>query len=166
MKTETKLLFIASGLLAASATVGFINNNIKRRKKKNGEIFQAGLLNIFKENLELSEEFDKKYATYVDTFLELLEIEEIPKKRRIIANRLLELEGEKENFLQNLNLLIRTTYLDFSKSKKISCPNTLLEIFKKEFDECTSQYNEVLNSTEIWFEAWQEVLEEEKEERE
>lgn len=166
MKTETKLLFIASGLLAASATVGFINNNIKRRKKKNGEIFQAGLLNIFKENLELSEEFDKKYDTYVDTFLELLEIEEIPKKRRIIANRLLELEGEKENFLQNLNLLVRTTYLDFSKEKKISCPNTLLEIFKKELDECAFQYNEAFDSTEIWFEAWQEVVEEEKEERE
>lgn len=166
MKTETKLLFIASGLLAASATVGFINNNIKRRKKKNSKIFNSGLYNILAENLELSKEFDKKYDTYVDTFLELLEIEEIPKKRRIIANRLLELEGEKEDFRENLNLLINTTYLDFSKAKKISCPNTLLEIFKKELDECTSQYNEVLNSTEIWFEAWQEVVEEEKEERE
>lgn len=166
MKTETKLLFIASGLLAASATVGFINNNIKRKKKKNSEKFHKGFLKILTEQKELLEEFDKKHATYVDTFLDLLETEEIPGRRKMIVNRLLELEEGKENFLQNLNLLVRTTYLDFSKSKKISCPNTLLEIFKKEFDGCTSQYNEVLNSTEIWFEAWQEVVEEEKEERE
>ena len=60
MKTETKLLFIASGLLAASATVGFINNNVKRKKKKNSEKFHKGFLKILTEQKELLEEFDKK----------------------------------------------------------------------------------------------------------
>ena len=162
MKTETKLLFIASGLLAAAA-VGFMKLNKKIKKKKNEEIFQEGVRKILDEQGELSNYFDKKDADYSDTFLDLLRDEEIPWRRKLINDQLAEFLEKGLNWEVKLRSLERITYLDFSKEKKISCPNTLLEIFKKELDECAFQYNEAFDSTEIWFEAWKEVFEEEEE---
>lgn len=166
MKTETKLLFIASGLLAASATVGFINNNIKKRKKKNSEKFHEGFLKILAEQKELTKDFDEKYSSYVNMFLDHLEDEGIPGRRRMIANRLLELIEEKSKYCSKLENLVRTTYLDYSMEKNIKNPETLLDSLKEEWNNCASNFESSLDSTEIWFEAWQEVVEEEKEERE
>ena len=163
MKTETKLLFIASGLLAASTTVGFINNNIKRKKKKNSEKFHEGFLKILTEQKELTKDFDEKHSSYINMFLDLLEIEEIPGRRKMIVNRLLELEEEKLNYCLKLENLMRITYLDYSKEKNVKTPEILLDSLKKEWSDTTAIFEGILNSTEIWFEAWQEVVEEEEE---
>lgn len=161
MKTETKLLLVASGLLAASTTVEFINNSIKRTKKKNNEIFQAGLKKIYKEQLELAKDFDEKYSSYVNMFLDHLEDEEIPGRRRMIANRLLELIEEKSEYCSKLENLVRTTYLDYSMEKNIKNPETLLDSLKEDCNDCASNFESSLDSTEVWFEAYQEAVEEE-----